>query len=84
MTMQLKFTHQDYQKKAVDAVVKIFHGQPQARSEFALAGQNASVRYAPDGTIGNALHLSDEQLLTNVQHVQLANLRNANGEPDTS
>ena len=84
MKMQLKFTHQDYQKKAVDAVVKVFHGQPQTRSEFALAGQNASVRYAADGTIGNALHLSDEQLLVNVQQVQLANLRNANGEPDTT
>ena len=83
-SMQLKFTHQDYQKKAVDAVVKVFHGQPQARSDFALAGQNASVRYAADGTIGNALHLSDEQLLANVQQVQLANLRNAIGEPDTS
>jgi type III restriction enzyme len=84
MTMQLQFTHQGYQKKAVDAVVKVFHGQPQARGEFALAGQNASVRYAADGTIGNALHLSDEQLLANVQQVQLANLRNASGEPDTS
>ena len=82
--MQLQFTHQDYQKKAVDAVVKVFDGQPLAKGEFALAGQNASVRYAADGTIGNALHLSDEQLLVNVQKVQLAHLRNASGEPDTS
>jgi type III restriction enzyme len=42
------------------------------------------VRYAADGTIGNALHLSEEQLLANVQQVQLANLRNAQGEPDPS
>ena len=84
MTMHLQFTHQDYQKKAVDAVVTVFDGQPLAKGEFALAGQNASVRYAADGTIGNALHLSDEQLLANVQKVQLANLRNASGEPDTS
>ena len=82
--MQLQFTHQDYQKNAVDAVVKVFDGQPLAKGEFALAGQNASVRYATDGTIGNALHLSDEQLLANVQKVQLAHLRGASGEPDTS
>lgn len=84
MTMQLQFSHQDYQKKAVDAVVKVFDGQPLAKGEFSLAGQNASVRYAADGTIGNALHLSEEQLLANVQGVQLANLRNAQGEPDPS
>lgn len=84
MTMQLQFSHQDYQKKAVDAVVKVFDGQPLAKGEFSLAGQNASVRYAADGTIGNALHLSEEQLLANVQRVQLANLRNAQGEPDPS
>lgn len=82
--MQLQFSHQDYQKKAVDAVVKVFDGQPLAKGEFSLAGQNASVRYAADGTIGNALHLSEEQLLANVQRVQLANLRNAQGEPDPS
>ena len=84
MTMQLQFSHQDYQKKAVDAVVKVFDGQPLAKGEFSLAGQNASVRYAADGTIGNALHLSEEQLLANVQGVQLAHLRNAQGEPDPS
>jgi type III restriction enzyme len=84
MTMQLQFSHQDYQKKAVDAVVKVFDGQPLAKGDFALAGQNASVRYAADGTIGNALHLSEEQLLANVQAVQLANLRNDQGEPDPS
>ena len=28
MTMKLQFAHQDYQKKAVDAVVKVFDGQP--------------------------------------------------------
>lgn len=82
--MQLQFSHQDYQKKAVDAVVQVFHGQPLARNEFSLTGHNASVRYAADGTIGNALHLSEEQVLANVQKVQLANLRNAKGEPDHS
>jgi type III restriction enzyme len=72
-TMRLQFSHQNYQARAVDAVVKVFDGQPLARTEFLLAGQNASVTYAGDGSIGNALKLSDEQILANVQAVQKAN-----------
>ncbi|RYZ86710.1 MAG: DEAD/DEAH box helicase, partial [Moraxellaceae bacterium] len=72
-TMKLQFTHQAYQKSAVDAVVQVFSGQPQAKSEFSLAGQSASVNYAADGSIGNALIISDEQLLANVQSVQKNN-----------
>lgn len=68
--MKLQFTHQEYQTRAVEAVVKVFDGQPLAKSEFALAGQGSSVVYAADGSIGNALVLSDEQLLANVQKVQ--------------
>ena len=78
--MQLQFSHLDYQKKAVDAVVKVFDGQPLAKGEFSLAGQNASVRYAADGTIGNALHLSEEQLLANVRAVQMANFSEPDGD----
>ena len=72
-TMKLQFTHQDYQTKAVDAVVKVFDGQPLAKSEFTLAGQNTSVAYAGDGSIGNALKISEDQLLTNLQEVQKVN-----------
>ncbi len=73
MTMKLQFAHQDYQTRAVDAVVKVFDGQPLAKSDFALAAAQGSVAYAGDGSIGNALKLSDEQLLANVQAVQKAN-----------
>ena len=73
MTMKLQFAHQDYQTRAVDAVVKVFDGQPLAKSDFALAAQQGSVAYAGDGSIGNALKLSDEQLLANVRAVQQAN-----------
>lgn len=73
MTMKLQFAHQDYQTRAVQAVVKVFDGQPLAKGEFALAGQAASVAYASDGSIGNALTLSEDQLLLNVQAVQKAN-----------
>jgi type III restriction enzyme len=71
--MQLQFTHQDYQACAVQAVVQVFDGQPLAKSDFALASQNTSVDYAADGSIGNALRLSDEQILANVHKVQAAN-----------
>jgi type III restriction enzyme len=71
--MRLQFTHQDYQQRAVQAVVQVFDGQPLAKSDFALASESASVNYAPDGTIGNVLLLNEEQLLTNVQKVQQAN-----------
>lgn len=72
-TMKLQFSHQAYQTRAVEAVVQVFDGQPLAKSDFSLAGQAASVEYANDGSIGNALKLSDEALLANVQKVQQAN-----------
>lgn len=73
--MKLQFVQQDYQTTAVNAVVQVFDGQPLAQSDFALASLNAStsVEYASDGSIGNRLLLSDEQLLANVQKVQQAN-----------
>ena len=72
-TMQLQFTHQDFQTHAVQSVVQVFDGQPLAKSELSFISQRASVDYATDGSIGNKLHLSDEQLLTNVQKVQKRN-----------
>lgn len=71
--MKLQFTHQDYQTRAVRAVVDVFDGQPLAKSDFSLAGESASVEYASDGSIGNALRLSDEQILANVRKVQEEN-----------
>lgn len=73
--MKLQFVQQDYQTTAVNAVVQVFDGQPLAQSDFALTRLNAStsVEYASDGSIGNRLLLSDEQLLANVQKVQQAN-----------
>ncbi|MDH1870045.1 restriction endonuclease [Pseudomonas sihuiensis] len=71
--MKLQFSHQAYQTRAVEAVVQVFDGQPLAKSDFSLAGQAASVEYANDGSIGNALKLSEEALLANVQKVQQAN-----------
>lgn len=71
--LQLQFSHQAHQARAVEAVVNVFDGQPLAQNEFALVGAQGSVSYAGDGSIGNALWISDEQLLANVQKVQQAN-----------
>lgn len=71
--MKLQFVLQDYQTRAVEAVTQIFDGQPLAASHFSLIGENASVEYSADGTIGNRLSLSEEQLFANVKKVQHAN-----------
>lgn len=82
--MKLQFSHQDYQARAVDAVVKVFDGQPLARSEFTLIRQSGSVTHAVDGSVGNALHLSADQLLANVRQVQAGNFLDAQGHLEAS
>lgn len=71
--MQLKFSHQAYQAQAVKAVVDVFDGQPMASASFVLTSESAGVVHAAEGTIGNRLVISDEQLLENVRKVQEAN-----------
>jgi type III restriction enzyme len=83
-TLKIQFSHQSYQKDAVDAVVGVFDGQPLANHEFTLVQQHSSVRRASDGSVGNMLHLSTEQLLENVQKVQAKNFADAKGAPDVS
>ncbi len=80
--MKFQFSHQDYQARAVEAVVKIFHGQPLAEGDFSLMANNGSVSYAADGSIGNELKLSDDQFLTNLRAVQEKNFSAANGSVD--
>lgn len=71
--MKLKFTHQEHQALAVQAVANVFDGQPLEKSDFSLAGTASSVNYAPNGSIGNRLLLNEEQLLENIRKVQKAN-----------
>ena len=71
--MKLQFSHQDFQTKAVQSVVSVFDGQPLTSQEFGLIGESDGVEYGVDGSIGNSLHLSEEQLLRKVQAVQKAN-----------
>ncbi|TKJ10692.1 DEAD/DEAH box helicase [Halomonas sp. 15WGF] len=71
--MTLQFTHQAYQERAVQSVVQVFDGQPLATGEFELVSSTASVNYAGDGSIGNSLVLTEQQVLENVHMVQASN-----------
>ncbi|MDO4710196.1 MAG: DEAD/DEAH box helicase family protein [Pseudomonadota bacterium] len=70
--LRLQFAHQDYQHRAVQAVVQAFDGQPLSDEGFRLHGA-ASVDYAADGSIANRLLIAEAQMLQNVQKVQAAN-----------
>lgn len=71
-SVELKFTHQDYQRRAVEAVVQVFDGQPMNVEAFSLKAAGGVV-HAADGSIANRLLLSRAQLLRNVQKVQANN-----------
>ena len=62
--MELKFEQLDYQTDAVNAVVRLFEGQPNRRELFSL--QNAGM----ERFVGNTLNLAEEQISKNLQHVQ--------------
>lgn len=72
--MEFKFDHNaEHQLAAINAVVQVFKGQPQAGGIFenALSG-GGSLDFGDKG-IGNRLTLSPEQLLANIQAVQKEN-----------
>ena len=87
--MKFHFTVQPYQTEAVEAVVRVFEGQPYAsRTAYRrdvgvaqgnlLSGQESYTNTplltaeADDGFRNEELHLSKEQLLTNIRSVQSA------------
>lgn len=71
--VRLQFAHQDYQARAVQAVVQAFDGQPLASAAFSLQAAPGSVEYAPDGSIANRLLIAEAQMLENVRKVQDSN-----------
>ena len=62
--MELKFEQLDYQTDAVNAVVRLFEGQPNRRELFSL--QNAGM----ERFVGNTLDLAKEQISKNLKQVQ--------------
>ena len=69
--MEFKFDHHaPHQMEAIQAVVQVFKGQPQAGTAFETTqGETGSTEFGEKG-IGNRLTLSAEQLLENIMEVQ--------------
>lgn len=73
--MKIKFdSQQEYQLRAVQAVVDLFEGQSLNQSAFEISlGTGTGSLALNDKGLGNALELSKKQLLANVQRVQERN-----------
>jgi len=71
--MKLHFDpNQEYQKNAINAVVKLFEGQPLNKGEFEISVHGTSLSFSEFG-FGNNLFLTDSELLKNLQQVQTEN-----------
>jgi type III restriction enzyme len=74
--MRIKFdAQQPYQLDAIDAIVRVFDGQPQTRGQFEinLDTETAASRTFNELAVGNNLALSEESILDNVKGVQVTN-----------
>jgi len=72
--MKLQFTIQPYQTTAVSSVVDLFKGQEKKPSTFTLAREDAQgPLFENELGVGNALRISDEQMLQNMRDIQRRN-----------
>ena len=69
---------QQYQLDAINAIARVFEGQPLNNGEFSFTIDTP----LPMGGVGNQLTISDEQILKNVQTVQKENEIPASTELD--
>jgi type III restriction enzyme len=72
--MRIQFdAQQPYQIEAIDAIVRVFDGQPETRGQFevGLDTEAATSRTFNELAFGNNLALSDEAILDNVRSVQV-------------
>ncbi|GHU55251.1 hypothetical protein AGMMS49975_16800 [Clostridia bacterium] len=67
--MKLKFKNQDFQTDAVNAVVDLFKGQRKKQDTFSITNETQLNLDVGIG-VANALYITDEQLLKNMQDVQ--------------
>ncbi|MDP2884301.1 MAG: DEAD/DEAH box helicase family protein [Ignavibacteria bacterium] len=73
--MKLHFeSNQEYQLEAIQSVVDVFEGQPLNTGdyEFALRQWNSSLQFSEYG-VGNAIRLTEQEILDNVRKVQQKN-----------
>lgn len=74
--MKIKFDrNQEYQIKAINAVIDVLEGQHlnQSDFEFTLSQEQTGSLELTDKGIGNALSITNEQVLENIQKVQANN-----------
>ena len=95
--MKFRFTIQDYQTEATDAVVNVFAGQPFSEgidyirdkgSQVLQGGQMLLASNNPDDAIGlrnNEIILDDDKLLQNINEIQSShNIKESEGLVKTS
>lgn len=73
--MKLQFdSHQDFQLQAIQSVVDIFEGQPLNTGdyEFSLQQGDTSLAFTENG-VGNAIRLTEQEILKSVRAVQKRN-----------
>ncbi|KAA6327831.1 hypothetical protein EZS27_023210 [termite gut metagenome] len=69
--MKLRFKHQKFQANAVDAVVKLFDGQPRGNHKFLIdAGDDTATIFDYEGWANNVIRLTEDELLHNLKEVQ--------------
>ena len=71
--MKLKFKQQDFQTSAVDAVCSLFAGQRRTTATFGMEQSGNQTVLQTEYGVGNALCISGETLLANMQAVQKQN-----------
>src|SRR5579862_814229 len=73
--MKLQFdSHQDFQLQAIQSIVDLFEGQPLSKGdyEFSLSAAEGSIAFTTEG-VGNAIRLTEEEVLRNLNAVQQTN-----------
>ena len=71
--MKLKFKQQDFQTAAVNAVCSLFEGQRRTTATFGMEQNGNQTVLQTEYGVGNALRISGEALLANMQAVQKRN-----------
>ncbi len=72
--MKLKFDPSlDYQRRAINAVLEVFDGQPIGQSPFETSSTACDDLELSELGLGNNISLSDDQFLENVRRVQESN-----------
>lgn len=72
--MKIRFDgQQQYQIDAVNSVLDLFDGQPQAAGEFELSPAAATGEFLSELGFGNRLSIPEESLLENLRNVQSRN-----------